>query len=232
MSNGKTVVYKHNDLSDLESKLRKKNGRKFIITEGVFSMDGDFADLKNIAKIAESNNAILILDDAHGDFVFGSDGKGTPNHFGVSKKIDVYTSSLSKGLGSFGGYVSSKKNVFRGFHFQTKNKQSKFVNVVKGKILDVAVDIRYGSPSFLKWHAELLTSKNSKMMVIPEGFAHGFQVLTDSTDFEYKCTSYYDPEDEVAIRWDDPFLNIPWPIETPELSEKDSKAQFFRDINI
>ena len=86
MSNGKTIVYKHNDLSDLESKLRKKNGRKFIITEGVFSMDGDFADLKNIAKIAESNDAILILDDAHGDFVFGSDGKGTPNHFGVSKK--------------------------------------------------------------------------------------------------------------------------------------------------
>ena len=111
MSNAKTIVYKHNDLSDLERKLSKKSGRKFIITEGVFSMDGDLADLKNIVKISESYNAILILDDAHGDFVFGNDGKGTPNHFGVSKKIDVYVSSLSKGLGSFGGYIAGQKNI-------------------------------------------------------------------------------------------------------------------------
>ena len=137
MSNGKTVVYKHNDLSDLESKLRKKNGRKFIITEGVFSMDGDFADLKNIAKIAESNNAILILDDAHGDFVFGSDGKGTPNHFGVSKKIDVYVSSLSKGLGSFGGYIAGQKNIIE----LTVNKAKSFIytSALPAPIVDISI---------------------------------------------------------------------------------------------
>ena len=137
MSNGKTIVYKHNDLSDLESKLRKKNGRKFIITEGVFSMDGDFADLKNIAKIAESNNAILILDDAHGDFVFGSDGKGTPNHFGVSKKIDVYVSSLSKGLGSFGGYIAGQKNIIE----LTVNKAKSFIytSALPAPIVDISI---------------------------------------------------------------------------------------------
>ena len=137
MSNGKTIVYKHNDLSDLESKLRKKNGRKFIITEGVFSMDGDFADLKNIAKIAESNDAILILDDAHGDFVFGSDGKGTPNHFGVSKKIDVYVSSLSKGLGSFGGYIAGQKNIIE----LTVNKAKSFIytSALPAPIVDITI---------------------------------------------------------------------------------------------
>ena len=137
MSNGKTIVYKHNDLSDLEIKLRKKNGRKFIITEGVFSMDGDFADLKNIAKIAESNDAILILDDAHGDFVFGSDGKGTPNHFGVSKKIDVYVSSLSKGLGSFGGYIAGQKNIIE----LTVNKAKSFIytSALPAPIVDITI---------------------------------------------------------------------------------------------
>ena len=111
MSDAKISIFMHNNMDDLESKIKTKAKRKFIITEGVFSMDGDFSNLKRIAEISEKNGAITILDDAHGDFILGDDGKGTANHFGVSKKIDVYTSSLSKGLGSFGGYVSSKKNV-------------------------------------------------------------------------------------------------------------------------
>ena len=111
LSGAKISVYKHNDIEDLNQKLRSKEKRKFIITEGIFSMDGDFAKLKQIVEIAQKNNAITILDDAHGDFVIGNDGKGTPNHFGVSKKIDLYISSLSKGLGSFGGYIASQKNV-------------------------------------------------------------------------------------------------------------------------
>jgi len=137
MSNAKTIVYKHNDLSDLERKLRKKSGRKFIITEGVFSMDGDLADLKNIVKISESHNAILILDDAHGDFVFGSDGKGTPSHFGVSKKIDVYVSSLSKGLGSFGGYIAGQKNIIE----LTVNKAKSFIytSALPAPIIDITI---------------------------------------------------------------------------------------------
>jgi glycine C-acetyltransferase len=98
-------------MEDLQSKLKKKSKNKFVITEGIFSMDGDFSKLKEITEIAQKSNAITILDDAHGDFVVGKDGKGTGNYFGVSKKIDVYISSLSKGLGSFGGYIASHQNV-------------------------------------------------------------------------------------------------------------------------
>jgi len=111
LSNAKISIYKHNDINDLKLKLDKKYKRKFIITEGVFSMDGDFANLKEITEFAKQKNIITILDDAHGDFTVGQDGKGSANYFNVSKKIDLYISSLSKGLGSFGGYVASQKNV-------------------------------------------------------------------------------------------------------------------------
>ena len=111
LSNAKLSIFKHNDMNDLTHKIKTKAKRKFIITEGIFSMDGDFSNLNEISEISKRNNAIIILDDAHGDFVVGNDGKGTANYFGVSKKIDVYISSLSKGLGSFGGYVSAKKSI-------------------------------------------------------------------------------------------------------------------------
>jgi glycine C-acetyltransferase len=111
LSGAKISIYKHNDMKDLQQKLKQKSKNKFVITEGIFSMDGDFSKLKEITEIAQKINAITILDDAHGDFVVGKDGKGTANYFGVSKKIDVYISSLSKGLGSFGGYLASEKNV-------------------------------------------------------------------------------------------------------------------------
>ena len=111
LSNAKVLVYKHNDMEDLQKKLKQKGKNKFVITEGIFSMDGDFSSLKQITEISEKAKAITILDDAHGDFVIGNDGKGTPNYFKVSKKIDLYISSLSKGLGSFGGYVASQNNV-------------------------------------------------------------------------------------------------------------------------
>jgi len=111
MSDAKISIFMHNNMDDLESKIKTKAKRKFIITEGIFSMDGDFSNLNEISEISKRNNAIVVLDDAHGDFVVGNDGKGTANHFGVSKKIDAYISSLSKGLGSFGGYVSAKKNI-------------------------------------------------------------------------------------------------------------------------
>ncbi len=107
----KLLIFKHNDMDDLTNKIKREARRKFVITEGIFSMDGDFSDLKTVSEISEKNDAVTILDDAHGDFVVGNDGKGTANYYGVSKSIDVYISSLSKGLGSFGGYVSSKKNV-------------------------------------------------------------------------------------------------------------------------
>ena len=111
LSSAKIKIFKHNDMNDLESKIKKTKGKKFIVTEGVFSMDGDLSKIKEITEISSKYNGITILDDAHGDFVFGKDGKGTASQFGVSKKIDLYISSLSKGLGSFGGYVSSQKNI-------------------------------------------------------------------------------------------------------------------------
>jgi glycine C-acetyltransferase len=111
LTGAKTSIYKHDDIEDLDKKLKQKGKNKFIITEGVFSMDGDFSKLREITEIAGKSNAIIILDDAHGDFVVGGDGKGTPNYFNVTKKIDLYISSLSKGLGSFGGYVASQSNV-------------------------------------------------------------------------------------------------------------------------
>ena len=111
LTDAKVSVYKHNDMQDLNKKIKQKGKNKFIITEGIFSMDGDLSPLKQITEISNKSNAITIVDDAHGDFVIGKDGKGTPDHFKVAKKIDLYISSLSKGLGSFGGYVSSHNNV-------------------------------------------------------------------------------------------------------------------------
>jgi len=111
LSGAKIAIYKHNDMQDLRHKLKPKSQNKYVITEGIFSMDGDFSKLKEITEIAQKTDSITILDDAHGDFVVGKDGKGTGNYYGVSKKIDLYISSLSKGLGSFGGYVASHQNV-------------------------------------------------------------------------------------------------------------------------
>ena len=111
LAGAKVSIYKHNNMEDLCKKLKQQAKNKFVITEGIFSMDGDFSNLKEIAEIVEKSNAITILDDAHGDFVVGKDGKGTPNYFNVAKKIDMYISSLSKGLGSFGGYIASQNNV-------------------------------------------------------------------------------------------------------------------------
>ena len=111
LSDAQVLIYKHNNMQDLQKKLKHKAKNKFVITEGIFSMDGDFSFMKQITEVSEKANAIIIVDDAHGDFVVGKDGKGTPNYFNVTKKIDLYISSLSKGLGSFGGYVASQNNV-------------------------------------------------------------------------------------------------------------------------
>ena len=111
LSDAKISIYKHNNMDDLNKKLKQKGKNKFVVTEGIFSMDGDMALLKQVTEISEKSDAITVVDDAHGDFVAGRDGKGTPEYFKVAKKIDVYISSLSKGLGSFGGYASSQNNV-------------------------------------------------------------------------------------------------------------------------
>jgi len=111
LSGSKIKIFKHNDIGDLERKVQKTKGKKILITEGVFSMDGDWSKLNEICQVSEKHGMITVLDDAHGDFVLGKDGKGTANFFDVENKIDLYVSSLSKGLGSFGGYVCGKKKI-------------------------------------------------------------------------------------------------------------------------
>lgn len=125
----------------------------------------------------------------------------------------------------------SSKNVLRGLHFQKTKPQGKLVRVIKGEVFDVAIDIRPNSPTFGESTFVILSDENKKQFWVPPGFAHGFLVLSDYADFEYKVTDYYDPSDEGSIIWNDPDLKIPWPITSdPVLSEKDSQAPFFKDI--
>jgi dTDP-4-dehydrorhamnose 3,5-epimerase len=116
----------------------------------------------------------------------------------------------------------STKNVLRGLHFQLRHPQGKLVRVTQGSVFDVAIDIRKNSPTFGKWHGEILSAENKKQMYIPENFAHGFCILSDSAEFVYKCTDFYVPGDESGLIWNDPRLGIKWPIEQPILSAKDT----------
>ena len=124
----------------------------------------------------------------------------------------------------------SAKGVLRGLHFQKTKPQGKLVRVVCGEVYDVAVDIRKGSTTFGKWVGVILSENNKKQFWVPPGFAHGFVVLSDFADFEYKCTDYYDPSDEDSILWNDPDLDIPWPITNPVLSTKDQRAKRLVDL--
>jgi dTDP-4-dehydrorhamnose 3,5-epimerase len=123
----------------------------------------------------------------------------------------------------------STKGVLRGLHFQKTKPQGKLVRVVSGEVFDVAVDIRRDSPTFGQWAGVILSQQNKRQFWVPPGFAYGFVVLSDTADFEYKCTDYYDPADEGAIRWDDPDLAIDWPINQPLISDKDANAPWFKD---
>lgn len=124
----------------------------------------------------------------------------------------------------------STKGVLRGLHFQTQYPQGKLVYVTSGTIFDVAVDIRPNSPTLGKWFGITLTAEQHQQFYLPPGFAHGFCVLSEQADFHYKCTDYYHPEDESCIRWDDPEINIQWPINNPILSAKDANAGYLRDL--
>lgn len=118
----------------------------------------------------------------------------------------------------------SKKGVLRGLHFQKKHPQGKLVRVFSGEVFDVAVDLREGSKTYGKWFGVTLSDENKKQFYVPEGFAHGFLVLSDTAVFAYKCTDFYHPEDEGGIRWDDQDIGIEWPIRDDMeiiLSEKD-----------
>lgn len=124
----------------------------------------------------------------------------------------------------------SSKGVLRGLHFQKTKPQGKLVRVVRGKVYDVAVDIRKGSSTYGQWEGLILSEENKNQFWVPPGFAHGFVVLSDTADFEYKCTDYYDPSDEGCILWNDSDLGISWPIDNPILSNKDVSADRLVDL--
>jgi dTDP-4-dehydrorhamnose 3,5-epimerase len=118
-------------------------------------------------------------------------------------------------------HSKSCRNTLRGLHYQLKQPQAKLCRVIKGEVLDVAVDIRVGSPYFGQWVSAILSAENRQQILVPRGFAHGFLVLSDTAEFLYKCTDFYHAEDEHGVLWNDPDLGIAWNVANPILSAKD-----------
>ena len=126
----------------------------------------------------------------------------------------------------------STKGVLRGLHYQTVHPQGKLVRVVRGEVFDVAVDIRPNSPTYGKWEGVILSEENKKQFWSPPGLAHGFIVLSDIADFEYKCTDYYNPTGEGCLLWNDPQVGIQWPLSNPMLSEKDKAGKLLKELKV
>ena len=124
----------------------------------------------------------------------------------------------------------SAKGVLRGLHFQKTKPQGKLVRVVSGEVFDVAVDINPDSPTYGQYEGVILSAENKRQFWVPPGYAHGFLVLSDTADFEYKCTDYYDPADEGSLLWNDSEVGIDWPIKNPQLSAKDAIAPTLRQL--
>lgn len=164
----------------------------------------------------------------------------TPSVFGDSRGYFMetyqYNDFKEAGIGQVfvqDNQSSSRKGVLRGLHFQIDYPQDKLVRVIRGEVFDVAVDLRKGSPTFGKWHGEILTEENKKQFFIPKNFAHGFLVLSDFAEFAYKCTDFYHPNDEGGLFWNDPQIGVKWPI--PEgmeltISEKDQHWGGIKDL--
>jgi len=159
-----------------------------------------------------------VFGDARGYF-FESYNKDSFTDAGID--IEFVQDNISK----------SKKNTIRGLHYQIGERaQGKLCKVIYGKVLDVAVDLRFGSPTYGKHFSFELSEDNHAQIWIPKGFAHGFSVLSDDAIFSYKCTALYSKDDERAIIFNDPDLNIDWKVKDPIVSEKDFKAPFFKNI--
>jgi len=173
-------------------------------------------------KKTNIDGLLIIYPDVFGDgrgYFFESFSKKKYEEYG----IDVYfvQDNISK----------SNKGTIRGLHYQIGDKaQGKLCQVITGKVLDVAVDIRFDSPTFGQYLALELSQETKTQLWIPPGFAHGFSVLSDNAIFSYKCTEYYSKEDERAILYNDPDLNIDWKVENPIVSEKDRQAKLFKEI--
>ena len=160
-----------------------------------------------------------------------------PNAFSDERGffLESWNSTRYEKAGIKGPFVQdnvsfSKKGVLRGLHFQYPQSQGKLVQVSSGEVVDIAVDIRKDSPTFGQWVSEVLSDANHKQMYIPPGFAHGYCVTSETAVFSYKCTEFYDPGSEGGIIWNDPDINIDWPMEEPILSSKDADYPRLKDI--
>ncbi len=128
-------------------------------------------------------------------------------------------------------HSKSTKGTLRGLHAQTIDPQAKLVRVIRGEVFDVAVDIRPGSNAFGQWHGEILSENNFRQLYVPRGFLHGFYVLSDEAELEYKCDNPYNPTGEISVRWDDPDIGIEWPVSGPPvISEKDQNAMSIKAL--
>lgn len=159
-----------------------------------------------------------------------------PKVFGDSRGffMETYHQEKFRELGIDKPFVQdnhskSAKGVLRGLHYQLVNPQGKLVRAIRGEILDVAVDVRKGSPTFGKWVAEVLSEENKRQLYVPEGFAHGFLVLSDIAEVTYKCTDLYAPQHEQGVLWSDPAIGIHWPLTDVQLSEKDKISPLLAD---
>jgi dTDP-4-dehydrorhamnose 3,5-epimerase len=149
----------------------------------------------------------------------------------VYKHSDFSQSGIPQPIAQI-NYSHSSKNVLRGLHYQINPApQGKLMQVIAGEIFDVAVDIRKGSPTYGKWIGEVLSRENLRILYVPEGFAHGFCVLSDTATITYYCTNVYSAENERGFRWDDLELKIEWPVTNPIISERDSRFPLFKDCD-
>lgn len=149
--------------------------------------------------------------------------------------LETFRADRYAAWGIFGPFVQdnlsrSARGVLRGLHLQNPRAQGKLVTVLRGCVLDVAVDVRRGSPTFRRHVAVELSEENRRQFWVPRGFAHGFVVLSETADFFYKCDETYSPADEIVVRWNDPEIGIAWGIDTPSLSARDAAAPLLADI--
>ncbi|WP_444942555.1 dTDP-4-dehydrorhamnose 3,5-epimerase [Microbulbifer sp. ZKSA004] len=160
--------------------------------------------------------------------IFGDDR----GFFFESYRDDFFNSECAKRNFVQDNHSKSSQGILRGLHYQTEQPQGKLVRVIQGEVFDVAVDLRKSSPTFGQWVGVYLSSENRRQLWVPEGFAHGFYVTSDSAEFVYKCTNYYAPQYEKSLLWDDTDLGISWPLidnQPPKLSKKDGEGSSFRD---
>lgn len=149
--------------------------------------------------------------------------------------LETWNAGRYEDIGISGPFVQdnaafSRKGTLRGLHFQHPHSQGKLVQILSGEVMDVAVDIRIGSPTFGQWVSEVLSAENHRQLYVPPGFAHGYCVTSETALFSYKCTDFYNPSTEGGISWNDPDLGIEWPEQEPILSAKDSNCPGLKDI--